>query len=81
MASFLGLCNYYRRLIPLFAEDAEPLYKEVPQLKVRVSELLQTAFAKLNEHIRNGVGLRFSYADKPFVLETNASIHAVGEIL
>ena len=25
MASFLGLCNYYRRLIPHFAEYAEPL--------------------------------------------------------
>ena len=25
MASFLGLCNYYRRLIPHFAEYGEPL--------------------------------------------------------
>ena len=27
MASFLGLFNYYRRLIPHFAEYAEPMYK------------------------------------------------------
>ena len=27
MASFLGLCYYYRRMFPHFAEYAEPLYK------------------------------------------------------
>ena len=29
MPSFLGLCNYYSSLIPHFAEEAEPLYKQV----------------------------------------------------
>ena len=33
MASFLGLCNYYRRLIPHFADDAVPLYKHTAELR------------------------------------------------
>ena len=81
MASFLGLCNYYRRLIPHFAEYAEPLYKQVLELKVTASEVLEMAFAKLKDELCDGGALKLPNPDKPFVVETDASIHAVGAVL
>ena len=51
MASFLGMCNYYRSLISHFAEYVEPLYKLVLELKVTASELLEMAFAKLKDEL------------------------------
>ena len=51
MASFLGLCNYYRRLIPHFAEYDEPLYKQVLELKVTASEVLEKAFLKVKDEV------------------------------
>ena len=57
MASFLGLCNYYRRLIPPFAEYAEPLYRQVLELKVPASEVLEMAFAKLKDELCDGVAV------------------------
>ena len=58
MASFLGLCNYYRRMIPHFAEYAEPLYKLVVEVKVTASEVLSTAFAKLKDELCDGVAVK-----------------------
>ena len=81
MASFLGLCNFYRRLIPHFAAYAEPLYKQVLELKVTASEVLETAFAKLKDKLCDGVAVKLPNPDKPCVLETDASIHAVGAVL
>ena len=78
MASFLGLCNYYRRLIPYFAEWAVPLYKQVLETQVMSSEVLERAFAKLKGDLSNSVALQLPNPDKPFVVETDASIHEVG---
>ena len=77
MASFLGQCNYYRRLIPHFAEYAEPLYKHVIELNVTASEVLETAFAKLKDELCDGVAVKLSNLHRPFVVENDASIHAV----
>ena len=78
---FLGLCNYYRRLIPHFAEWAEPLCKQVLEGKVLSSEVLETAFAKLKGELCDSVALQLPNPDKLFVVETDASIHAVGAVL
>ena len=81
MASFLGLCNYYRRLIPHFAEDAEPLYKQVLDLKVMASELVETDFRKLKDPLGDGVAVKLSNPDKPFVVETDERIPCLGAVL
>ena len=81
MASFLGLYNYYRCLIPHFAEYAEPIYKQVLELKVTAAAVLETAFAKLKDELCDGVALKLPNPDKPFVMDTYASIHAVGAVL
>ena len=81
MASFLGLCNYYRRLIPHFAEWAEPMYKKVLESKVLSSEVFQTAFAKLKGELCDSVALQLPNPNKPFVVETNARTYAVGAVL
>ena len=75
------LCNYYRRLIPHFAEYAEPLYKQVLELKVTATEVLETAFAKLNDELCDVVAVKLPNPDKPFVVETDASVHAIGAVL
>ena len=49
--SFLVLCNYYRRLIPHFAENAEPFYKELLELKVTASEVMEKTFANLKDEL------------------------------
>ena len=81
MASFLGLCKYYRSLIPHFAEYPEPLYKKVLELNVTASEVLETAFAKVKDELCDGVDVKLLNPDKPFVVETDATIHAVGAVL
>ena len=45
------------------------------------SELLETALAKLKDHLCDGVAVRLPNPDKPFVVETAASIDAVGAVL
>ena len=81
MASFLGLGNYYRRLIAHFAEYAELLYKNLLELKVPSSEVLEMAFAKLKDELCDGVAVMLPNADKPFVVETYASIHVIVAVL
>ena len=81
MASLLGLCNYFRRLIPHFGEYAEPLYKQVLELKVPASEVVESAFAKLKDDLCDGVTVKLPNPDKPFVVESHASVHAVGAVL
>ena len=81
MATFPRLCYYYRRLIPHFAECAEPLYKQVLETKVLSSEVLATAFANLKGDLCDSVALQMPNPDKPFLVETDASIHAVGAVL
>ena len=81
MASFLGLCNNYRRLITHFAEYAKPFYKHVLELMVPASEVLEMAFANLKDELCDGVAVKLPNPDKSFVVETDASTHAVGAVL
>ena len=58
--SFLGLWNYYRRLIPHFAEYAEEVYKHALELKVTATEVVETAFSKLKKELWDGVAVKLS---------------------
>ena len=57
------------------------MYKEVLELKVTASEVWETAFAKLKDELCDGVAVKLANPDKPFVVEIDASIHAVGAVL
>ena len=50
-------------------------------LKLTTSEVLETGFVKLKDELRKGVALKLPNPDKPFVVETDASIHAVGALV
>ena len=81
MASFLGLCNYYRRKISHFVQYAQPLYKQVLELKVPASDTLELACANLNVGLCDSVAVKLPNTDNPFVVETDATVHAIGAIL
>ena len=81
MASFLGLCNYYRRLIPHFAADAASLYKLTSEPRVLPKPELTDAFAKRNPDFCAIAALELQNHEKPFVLESDAFSIAGGAVL
>ena len=81
MASDIGLCTNFQRLIPHFAEYAETLNKNLLEIKVTSSDALETAFGKLKGERSDGAALGLPCPDKTFVVETDASENAVGAVL
>jgi hypothetical protein len=79
--SFLGFCNYYRRLIPHFAEWAAPLYAVSREVEVWETPELLEAFGKLKEASCSVDVLKIPDPAKTFILETDASNVAVGAVL
>ena len=73
LLSFLGFCNYYRRLIPHFAELSAPLYAVAQQKKIDMNAILLDAFVKLKDAMCATVSLRIPDPKSPFILETDAS--------
>ena len=51
------------------------------EFKVTALEVFENAFAKLKGEFCDGVAVNLPNPDKPFVMDTYASIHAVGAIL
>ena len=79
---FLGLSSYYRRFIPLFAKTARPLH----ELTRKGAEFVwtmecQTAFDTLKSKLVQAPVLEYPSFDKPFTLETDASIEGLGAVL
>ena len=81
MASFLGLCNYYPRIIPHLVDDAVTVYKQTMELRVLPMPELSDSFPKLNSYLCDSVALKLPNPEKPFLLETDASSVAVGAVL
>ena len=50
-------------------------------LKLTASEVLEMAFAILKYELCNGVVVKLPNPNKPFVLKTYASVHALGAVL
>lgn len=82
LQQFLGICNYYRKFIPSFAEIAKPLYlllrKEVPY---KFDENTLIAFNKLKELINSENVLAHPDFSKKFYLFTDASNTGMGAVL
>ena len=81
MLSFLGVCNYYRRLISHFAEHSASLYAVAQLPEIAETENLKNDFEKLKESICALTFLKLPNPSEPFILETDASNVALGAVL
>ena len=80
--AFLGLCSFYRRLVPNFAQVSKPLTtltrKNQPFLW-RAEQ--QEAFERMKDRLCTAPVLAYPNFDLPFILTTDASKLAVGAVL
>ena len=80
--SFLGLCTYYRRFVPGFANIAKPLHQlSEKNAKFLWTEECNTAFRSLKHHLTKTPTLCYPDFEKPFILDTYASNVAIGAVL
>ena len=82
MRQFVGFVGYYRRFVIFFAELAEPLvaltWKGAPFVW---TDEQQTAFDALKACLLSAPILGFPTEEGQFVLDTDASLFAVGGVL
>jgi hypothetical protein len=81
LASFLGLCNYYRDLVPSFAHASDALYKASKQKVIAWTSELENNFENLKKRILSAPVIRLPNVENDFILETDASQIAVGAVL
>ena len=81
MFSFVSFCNYYRKLIPKFADTASCLYEASKEKSIPHIEQLVTNFEHLKNDLVSITGTRIPNPDRPFILETDASQIAIGGVL
>ena len=82
LRSFLGLCSYYRRFIPFFADIARPLHKMLEAGQpFNWTQEAESVFQKLKRMLVEAPILGYPVADAPFILDTDASNNAIGAVL
>ena len=81
LASFLGLCNYYRDLVPSFAHASDALYKISKSRSIVWTSELNEQFENLKKLILSAPVVRLPNVENDFILETDASHTAVGAVL
>jgi hypothetical protein len=93
LKSFLGLASYYRRFIRNFAHIAKPLTNltrgenaqvsanKSKNVKIELKETELKAFKELKDLLSSSEILAFPDFEKPFILTTDASDHAIGAVL
>jgi hypothetical protein len=80
--AFLGFCSYYRRYVAGFAELSIPLCKLTQkQQKFLWSEDCETAFQSLKKALMESPVLAYPQDEGMFILDTDASDHAIGAVL
>ncbi|XP_057691272.1 uncharacterized protein LOC130915330 [Corythoichthys intestinalis] len=79
---FLGLCNYYRKFVPNFAELASPLHNLLKKETVFLwTDKHQFAFTLLKQRLTTAPVLGYPHPDGKFILDTDASSNSVGAVL
>ena len=80
--AFLGFCNFYQQFIPKFATKAHPL-NELTRANVpwQWGEKQQHAFDTLKQAFQTQPTLLLPDPNKPFTLETDASLVGTGAVL
>ncbi len=81
LASFLGLCGYYRDLIPAFAHISDPLYKASRSDIIEWTPSLDASFEQLKRQLLEPRIVRMPDPQHSFILETDASRIALGAVL
>ncbi|XP_043972480.1 uncharacterized protein LOC122830832 [Gambusia affinis] len=82
LQTFLGLCNYYRKFVPNFAELASPLHTLLKKGTVFLwTDEQQSAFMRLKEKLTTAPVLGYPQAEGKFILDTDASNNSVGAVL
>uniref|UniRef100_A0A3Q2C787 ribonuclease H n=1 Tax=Cyprinodon variegatus TaxID=28743 RepID=A0A3Q2C787_CYPVA len=82
LQAFLGLCNYYRKFVPNFAELSNPVHDLLKKESVFVwIEEHQAAFTKLKERLTTAPMLGYPHPEGKFILDTDASNNSVGAVL
>ena len=80
--SFIGMCSYYRRLIPNFSEIAKPIIKLTKKFaKFDWNKCCQTAFDLLKKLLTTAPVLTYPDPNKPYILYTDASDECIGACL
>ena len=80
--SFLGLCTYYRRFVPGFANIAKPLTRLTEENRQFAwNEECQNAFEHLKQILVSAPVLAYPKRDGKFVLDTDASNVGIGGVL
>jgi transposase InsO family protein len=80
--SFLGTCSYYRRFIDHFADIAKPLHKlTLKQASFVWTDECDTAFKQLKHAITNAPVLSYPSDCGTYILDTDASLNALGAVL
>lgn len=80
--SFLGLCAYYRRFVKNFSHVAKPLHHLTEKSQRFLwDERCEAAFAQLKTLLTNAPILSQPRLELPFILDTDASHHAMGAVL
>jgi len=81
MASFLGLCNYYRNLVERYSDIAIPLHATTRQDTIEWTPEVEKAFEELKLALARLTLLHLPDPTREFILETDASQIAVGAVL
>jgi len=79
---FLGLASYYRRFIPDFSEMASPLvHLTKKDVRFEWGEAQESGFQALKDALCGDTVLAYPLKTGLFVLDTDASLHAMGAVL
>ncbi len=81
MASFLGLCNYYRNLVSNYSDIATPLYALVKLTAIQWRPEWEKSLSALKEALASVTLLHLPDPSSEFFLETDASKVAIGGVL
>ena len=80
--SFLGLCSYYRRFVPAFADLARPLHELTEERSAfSWSPACEQAFNDLKIKLTSAPILALPNSEETFILDTDASDMGVGAVL
>ena len=79
--SFLGLCSYYRRFVPAFAEIAHPLNQCATTSPFSWTPEAEDAFTRLKQALTEAPVLVYPDPATLFILDTDASGTGIGGVL
>ena len=82
LRSFVGLCSYYRRFIPGFADMAAPLHALTRKnARFNWGPEQEKAFSRLKERLISAPILGMPRDEGTFYLDTDASDKGIGAVL